>query len=195
MYFHALPPLNILIWTKYPIYLLTQIFILLIFIEYLCVLDTALGTKGKVLRKCGKEEKYSHCAPVFSILVVRWTIKNRKKKKRKLRNIKYGKENQKRVIGGRWVSVCNAGNLGSIPGLERFPWRRVWQPTPVFLSGESHGQRSLAGYSPWGHKELDMTKQLRTRVSLVWVVQTGHTEQLGDIFSRLQVWKGRKAAF
>ena len=50
-----------------------------------------------------------------------------------------------------------------------------------------HGQRSLAGYSPWGHKELDMTKQLSTRVSLVWVVQTGHTEQLGDIFLRLQV--------
>ena len=31
-------------------------------------------------------------------------------------------------------------------------WRRKWQPTPVFLPGESHGQRSLAGYSPWGHK-------------------------------------------
>ena len=33
-----------------------------------------------------------------------------------------------------------------------------WQPTPVFLLGESLGQRSLAGYSPWGHKELDMTE-------------------------------------
>ena len=32
-------------------------------------------------------------------------------------------------------------------------WRRKWQPTPLFLPGESHGQRSLAGYSPWGHKE------------------------------------------
>ena len=32
------------------------------------------------------------------------------------------------------------------------PWRREWQPTPVFLLGESHGQRSLVGYSPWGHK-------------------------------------------
>ena len=38
------------------------------------------------------------------------------------------------------------------------PWRRAWQPTPVFLSGESHGQRSPAGYGPWGHKELDMTE-------------------------------------
>ena len=39
------------------------------------------------------------------------------------------------------------------------PWvKRAWQPTPVFLPGESNGQRSLAGYSPWGRKELDMTK-------------------------------------
>ena len=40
------------------------------------------------------------------------------------------------------------------------PRRREWQPTLVFLPGESHGQRSLVGYSPWGHKELDMTKGL-----------------------------------
>ena len=38
------------------------------------------------------------------------------------------------------------------------PWRRAWQPTPVFLSGESHGQRSLVGYSPWGHTESDTTE-------------------------------------
>ena len=40
------------------------------------------------------------------------------------------------------------------------PWRRKWQPTPVFLSGISHGWRSLVGYSPWGCKELDMPEQL-----------------------------------
>ena len=40
------------------------------------------------------------------------------------------------------------------------PWRREWQPTPVFLSGESHGQRSLEGYSPRGLKESDMTEGL-----------------------------------
>ena len=40
------------------------------------------------------------------------------------------------------------------------PWRRKWQPTPGFLSGESHGQRSMVGHSPWGRKELDMTKWL-----------------------------------
>ena len=38
------------------------------------------------------------------------------------------------------------------PWVKKIPWRRKWQPTPVFLSGKSHGQRSLAGYSPWGHK-------------------------------------------
>ena len=38
----------------------------------------------------------------------------------------------------------------------KIPWRREWLPTPVFWSGEFHGQRSLEGYSsPWGHKELD----------------------------------------
>ena len=40
------------------------------------------------------------------------------------------------------------------------PWRREWLPTPVFLPEESHGQRSLAGYSPWSHKELDTTEWL-----------------------------------
>ena len=42
----------------------------------------------------------------------------------------------------------------------KIPWRRNWQPTPVFLLGEFHGQESLADYSPWGHKELDTTQQL-----------------------------------
>ena len=56
------------------------------------------------------------------------------------------------------ASACNAGDLGSIPGPGRFPWRREWQPTPVFLPGEFHGQRSLVSYSPWGCIELDTTK-------------------------------------
>ena len=38
------------------------------------------------------------------------------------------------------------------PRVRKLPWRRAWQPTPVFLPGESHGQRSLVGYSPWGAK-------------------------------------------
>ena len=44
------------------------------------------------------------------------------------------------------------------PWVRKIPWRKAWQPTPVFLSRESHGQRSLVGYSPWGHKETDMTE-------------------------------------
>ena len=44
------------------------------------------------------------------------------------------------------------------PWIGKIPWRRKWQPTPVFWPGESHGQRSLMGYSPWGCKELDMTE-------------------------------------
>ena len=56
---------------------------------------------------------------------------------------------------------ANAGDVrdgASIPGLGKMPWRRAWQPTPVFLPGESCGQRSLAGYSPRRCKELDMTE-------------------------------------
>ena len=44
------------------------------------------------------------------------------------------------------------------PWVWKIPWRREWQPTPVFLRGEFHGQRSLIGYSPWDHKALDTTE-------------------------------------
>ena len=54
-------------------------------------------------------------------------------------------------------STCNAGDLGLIPGWGRFPWRRTWQPIPVFLPGKSHRQRSLAGYSLRGLQESNMT--------------------------------------
>ena len=50
------------------------------------------------------------------------------------------------------ASVYNAGDPGSIPGLGRSPGEGNGNPTPVFLPGEFHGQRSLAGYSPWGCK-------------------------------------------
>ena len=46
------------------------------------------------------------------------------------------------------------------PWVRKILWRMKGQPTPVFLPGEAHGQRSLRGYSPWGHKELDMTEWL-----------------------------------
>ena len=56
---------------------------------------------------------------------------------------------------------ANAGDArGFDPWVKKMPWRRKWQLTPVFLLGESHGQRSLVGYSPWGCKKLDTTEQL-----------------------------------
>ena len=57
-------------------------------------------------------------------------------------------------------SACLCRRGGFDPWVWKIPWRRAWQPTPVFLLGESHGQRSLAGYSPWDHKRSDMTWQL-----------------------------------
>ena len=56
---------------------------------------------------------------------------------------------------------ANAGDImihKSNPWVGKVPWRRAWQPTPVFLPGESHGQRSPMGYSPWGCTDLDTTK-------------------------------------
>ena len=53
------------------------------------------------------------------------------------------------------------------PWVRQIPWRRAWQHTPVFLPGESHGQRSLVGSSPWGCKELDTTEQLTLTFNLI----------------------------
>ena len=49
------------------------------------------------------------------------------------------------------------------PWVSKIPWRRAEQPTLVFLSGESHGQRSMVGYSLWGREESDITKRLSMR--------------------------------
>ena len=51
---------------------------------------------------------------------------------------------------------------GLDPRVRKTPWSRKWQPTPEFLSGKSHGQRSLVGYSPWGYKESDTTEHAHT---------------------------------
>ena len=52
------------------------------------------------------------------------------------------------------------------PWVRKMPWGRKWHPTPVFLPGKSHGQRSLVGYSPWGCKELNTTEQLTPLLTL-----------------------------
>ena len=62
-------------------------------------------------------------------------------------------------------SACITGDLGSLSGSGRFPWRREWQPTPGFLPGKSCGQRSLAGYSLQGCKESNTTERLTPSLS------------------------------
>ena len=77
---------------------------------------------------------------------------------------------------GFLYNICGASLLAQViknlpacgrprfsPWVGKIPWRREWLSTPVFLPGEFHGQRSLAGYSPWGHKELYTTEQLTHR--------------------------------
>ena len=59
------------------------------------------------------------------------------------------------------ASTCNAGDAGRCEldlQVRKIPWMRAWQPTLVCLSGDSHLERSLASYSPWGCKGLDMTE-------------------------------------
>ena len=62
---------------------------------------------------------------------------------------------------------ANAGDkrCGFDPWVKKNPWRRKRQPSLVFLPGESHGQRSLAYYSPWGHKESDTTEWLNNNTA------------------------------
>ena len=56
------------------------------------------------------------------------------------------------------TSQCRCKRCGFHPWVEKIPWRRAQQPTPVLLTGKSHGQRNLVGYGPWGHKESDTTE-------------------------------------
>ena len=81
-------------------------------------------------------------------------------------------------------STSNAGDVGDHlqcrrcrlnPWVRKIPWRRKWQPTPVFLPGKFHGQRSLAGYSSWGCKELDTTEQLNHPHSVFHIARTRET--------------------
>ena len=70
-------------------------------------------------------------------------------------------------------SACSAGDKEmQVQSLgQEDPWRRKWQPTPVFLPGRFHGQKSLAGYSPQGHKESDTTEHTHTMVDKThWMV-------------------------
>ena len=70
-------------------------------------------------------------------------------------------------------SVHQGRKLGLDLWVGKMPWKRTWHPTPVLLPGKSHRQRSLEGYSPWGHKRVRhhlATKQQQ------WVRYVPHTE-------------------
>ena len=82
-------------------------------------------------------------------------------------------------------SACNAGDLGSSPGLGRSPGQGERLPTPIFWPGEFHGL-----YSPWGHKELDTTERLSLSPHWLraqhWAQMPGHHQTNSQIPS-LQV--------
>ena len=66
------------------------------------------------------------------------------------------------VVKNPPANAGDAGDAGSVSGL--IPWRRKWQHTPAFFPGNSHGQRRLVGYSPWGCRESDTTEHAHTHV-------------------------------
>ena len=81
----------------------------------------------------------------------------------------------------RWLSVClQCRRPGFNPWVGKIPWRRERQPTPVLLPGNSHGQRSLVGYSPRGCKESDTTEQLHFLSFLLrgWFLMAFQTKQI-----------------
>ena len=100
---------------------------------------------------------------LFSVLFSRWIPKDKL-----LRKLKGSKElvlHERLKRASQVVLVVK--NLPTKAGDMRFSfdpcvgkilWRKAWRPTPVFLPGESHGQRTLVGYSPWCHAELDTTE-------------------------------------
>ena len=80
------------------------------------------------------------------------------------------------VVAQWWRVRLQCRKPGFHPWVGKMPWRRKWQPTPVFLPGKSYGQRNLAGYSPWGHKESDMSEHEHKLLTMwfdpfMWVVE------------------------
>ena len=77
---------------------------------------------------------------------------SKKKEKKQINGISSG------TSGKEFTCQCRSEGLGFDPWVGKFPWRSKWQPIPVSLPGESHGQRILKGYSPRGCKESDVTE-------------------------------------
>ena len=75
--------------------------------------------------------------------------------------------------------------------VKKIPCRRKWQPTPVPLPGESHGQRSLVGYSPWGRKESDMIEATEQQFQKYFALPFPHNEASSggeECHSHEEVW-------
>ena len=94
-----------------------------------------------------------------------------------------------------WLSVkesaCQYRSCEFNPWAGKIPWKRKWQPIPVFLPENSHGQKSLEGYSPWGRKEWNTTKQLSTGMrrlslyhSLDWNASPGFPQDFFPLLLR-----------
>ena len=78
-------------------------------------------------------------------------------------------------------SHANAGDTGGVGSIlawvGKIPWRKKWQPTPVFFPGQFHLQRSLVGCSPWGRRESDLTEHTGTRHSGTRLLSLGQDTQ------------------
>ena len=75
--------------------------------------------------------------------------------------------------GSDGKSICfQCERPGFRPWVGKIPWGGKWQPTPVLLPGKFHGWRSLVGYSPWGHRELDKTEWLQFSVSASFCISS-----------------------
>ena len=71
----------------------------------------------------------------------------------------------------QWLRICRCRRPRFNPWVGKIPWRRKWQPTPVFLPERSYGERSLAGYSPWGHKRVGYDLDTKQQPPLMSQVQ------------------------
>ena len=77
------------------------------------------------------------------------------------------------------------------PWVKKILWRRAWKPTPVSLPGESHGQRSLVGYSPWGYWESDTTESLSTQqIALIGECHVPSRDARSEPEWRCGIWAG-----
>ena len=87
------------------------------------------------------------------------------------------------VVGLPWwlsdeESACQCRRRRFDPWIGRIPWRRKWQPTPGFLPGKSHGQRSLSGHSPWGPKRVRHHSVIKQQQRIL----------VGGFLARVSVW-------